>query len=402
MKIAALLSRSPARSRLALVAILAALLALFAWVALRAGPMAPVEVTVAGVEVRAVSPALFGIGTVEARYTHRIGPTFPGRVASVSVQPGDRVVAGQVLAEMDPLDLDEGIAAREAAVRRAGSAVQAAEAQLREAEARERYAAAQARRYAVLAGSGTVSREAHDAKRQEAEVAAAGVASMRANRAAAAAELARVQAERDGLVRQREKLRLVSPVDGLVSRREADAGTTLVAGQAVVEVLEPGSIWIAARFDQQRSAGLRAGLPASVVLHSNAGETLTGRVERVEPHADAVTEEMLAKIAIEPTPALPPSIGELAEVTIALAQAPARPVVPSASLHRIDGRVGVWLVEDARLRFQPVVAGPADLDGNVQVLEGLRGGEQVVAHSARTLDARARIRPVERLAGTPR
>jgi hypothetical protein len=38
----------------------------------------------------------------------------------------------------------------------------------------------------------------------------------------------------------------------------------------------------------------------------------------------------------------------------------------------------------------------------VQVLDGLRGGEQVVVHSARTLDARARIRPVETLAGTPR
>ena len=226
------------RSRLALAAILLVLLAAFAWVALRTGPMAPVEVTVATVEARPIAPALFGIGTVEARFTHRIGPTFPGRVESVSVQPGERVLAGQVLAEMDPLDLDESIAAREAAVRRAGSAVLAADAQLREAEARARYAAAQATRYAQLASSGTVSREAHDAKRQEAEVAAAGVASMRANRAASGAELARVQAERDGLLRQRDKLRLVSPVDGLVSRREADAGTTLVAGQAVVEVLE--------------------------------------------------------------------------------------------------------------------------------------------------------------------
>lgn len=389
------------RSRLALAAILVLLLAMFAWVALRAGPMAPVEVIVVTVEQRGIEPALFGIGTVEARYTHRIGPTFPGRVASVSVQPGDRVVAGQVLAEMDPLDLDEGIAAREAAVRRAASAVQAAGAQLHEAEARERYAAAQARRYAQLAGSGTVSREAHDAKRQEAEVAAATVAAMRANRDAAGAELARLQAERDGLLRQREKLRLVSPVDGLVSRRDADAGTTLVAGQAVVEVLEPGSVWIAARFDQQRSAGLRAGLPASVVLHSKAAGTLAGHVERVEPHADAVTEEMLAKIAIEPLPALPPSIGELAEITVALPGEPVRPVVPSASLHRVDGRLGVWLVEDERLRFQAVVTGPADLDGNVQVLEGLRGGEHVVAHSARSLDARARVRPVERLAGPP-
>ena len=55
---------------LALAGVLVLLLGLLAYVALRAGPLAPVPVTLATVESREITPALFGIGTVEARYTH--------------------------------------------------------------------------------------------------------------------------------------------------------------------------------------------------------------------------------------------------------------------------------------------------------------------------------------------
>ena len=86
---------------LALIAVLVPLAALFVWVALRSGPLAPVPVTVVEVANRSIAPALFGIGTVEARYTHRIGPTAAGRVLRVDVQVGDRVAAGQSIGEMD-------------------------------------------------------------------------------------------------------------------------------------------------------------------------------------------------------------------------------------------------------------------------------------------------------------
>jgi multidrug efflux pump subunit AcrA (membrane-fusion protein) len=76
---------------LALIGVLVPLLALFVYVALRSGPLAPVPVTVAAVEAQSITPALFGIGTVEARYTHKIGPTFAGRVNQLDVIVGDLV-----------------------------------------------------------------------------------------------------------------------------------------------------------------------------------------------------------------------------------------------------------------------------------------------------------------------
>jgi HlyD family secretion protein len=77
----------PWRNRrwLTLAALLVPLAVVFGYVALRSGPLAPVPVTVATVETRPIEPALHGIGTVDARYTHRVGPTSAGRVLRVEV-----------------------------------------------------------------------------------------------------------------------------------------------------------------------------------------------------------------------------------------------------------------------------------------------------------------------------
>jgi len=384
--------------KMALLAVLVPLLALFVYVVLRSGPLASIPVTVITVESRALAPALFGIGTVESRYTHKIGPTAAGRIRQVDVQVGDKVSVGQALGEMDPVDVDERIAAQASALKRAEAAVLGADAQTQEAAARRDYAGKQAGRYEKLLESHAVSEEGAGAKRQEQQIAEAGFAAARANLDAARQEFSRVRSEHAGLIRQRANLRLIAPVDGLVVARHADSGTTVVAGQAVVEIIDPANLWINVRFDQLRVSGLRAGLPVRIALRSRAGQMLAGRVLRVEPLADAVTEETLAKVAFDDLPELPP-LGELAEVTIALPETPVAPVLPNASIQRVDGHLGVWLVEDDALRFAPVKTGATDLDGRVQILDGIKDGARVVVYSQRALDSRSRVKIVERLPG---
>jgi len=136
--------------KLALIVVLVPLLALFVFVVMRSGPLAPIPVTVTNAESRAIAPALFGIGTVESRYTHKIGPTAAGRVKQVDVQVGDQVRAGQALGEMDPVDVDDRIAAQMSALKRAEAAVLGADAQTQEAVARRNYAGKQAGRYEKL------------------------------------------------------------------------------------------------------------------------------------------------------------------------------------------------------------------------------------------------------------
>jgi RND family efflux transporter MFP subunit len=382
---------------LAMAGVLVPLLALFVYVAVRSGPLAPVPVTVGPVEDRAIAPALFGIGIIEARHAYSIGPTFAGRVKQVSVDVGDRVVAGQLLGEMDPVDLDDRIAALDAALIRAQAQVTASEAQVADATARMTYAETQAQRYEQLVEARAASAELLDAKQQERAVAESSLAGAQANREAARHEGTRVRLDRDALFKQRADRRLVAPVDGMVVSRDAEPGTTVVAGQSVVEMMDPESLWVNARFDQLNASGLQPGLRCQIALRSREGQVLAGHVLRVEPRADSVTEEILAKVAFDAVPAMLPAIGELAEVTVALPALPLGPSIPNAAIQRIGGQVGVWQVVPGGLRFTPITPGAADLSGQVQVREGLKAGDKVVVYSARALRPRSRIDVVDQI-----
>ncbi|ACI91988.1 efflux transporter, RND family, MFP subunit [Afipia carboxidovorans OM5] len=371
--------------------------ALFGYVILRSGPLAPVAVTTAVVEARSISPALFGIGTVEAHFSYKIGPTIAGRVAKINVDVGERVRAGQILAEMDPVDLDARIAALDAAIGRTEASIKTAEAQVEDTLARKDFALAQAKRYEELWKTRAVSEVAVETKRQDSQVADAALSAARSNLLAAQQDLQRNRADREGLIKQRENLILSAPVDGVIAARKAEPGTTIVAGQAVIEMIDPKNLWINSRFDQIAATGLQQNLPASIALRSRAGKGVPGRVVRVEVLADAVTEENLAKVEFDTLPEPLPSIGELAEVTVALPELPTSPVIPNAAIQNVGGKLGVWKIEDGKTRFTIVQLGAADLEGVVQIKKGLTVGDRIVVYSASRLASASRIR----VAGNP-
>lgn len=373
------------KSRLAFFALLAALALLLGYVALRTGPLAAVPVSETTVALRPLNPALFGIATVEARFTYRIGPTQTGRLQRLTAQVGDLVNAGQLLGRMDPLDLEERLKAQEATMKRAA-------ALLEEARARLEFAASQQERYQQLFAAQTVSEELLAAKRQEWQIAEAALQ-------AAREEERRSQAEFQVLLAQRANLQLLAPVGGMITARESDPGSTVLAGQPVVELIEPQAIWLNVRLDQTRVNGLRPGLTARIDLRSRPGESWTGRVGRVEPKADAVTEETHVKVIFNQLPDPLPSLGELAEVTVELPVTPPVPAIANAAIHRRGEQPGVWQSAEGRARFVPIRLGPSDLDGWFQVEEGLSAGETIVLYSEKPLSESRRIQVVELLEG---
>ncbi len=389
----------PNKRVLAMLVVVIPLVALLAYVALSSGPLAKIPVTVATVETKQIAPSLFGTGTIEARYNYKIGPTAAGRLKTVNVQVGETVRAGQILGEIDPVDLDERIASLNAALLRAESAIRLAEAQVAEAKLHKSYADGEATRYRQLAAADAASAEALAGKQLAADTAGTRLLAALAGRDTARQDLDRIRFDRDGLMRQRANLLLKAPASGLVTARNADPGATVAAGQAVIEMIDPKSVWINARFDQITTRGLRPGLKAKITLRSQNGQIFDGKVSRIEPIADAITEETVAKIIFDAIPKTLPSLGEIAEITVALAALPPGPVVPNASLHRVDGRLGVWGISGESLHFIPVKTGASDLDGLVRIEEGLKTGDVIVLHSPRSLNARSRIRVVERLPG---
>jgi HlyD family secretion protein len=368
-------------------------LAAFAWLLTTHGPLAPVDVQVGRVVRTDLQPVVFGIGTVEARRTYAVGPIAPGRLLRVLVDQGEAVKAGQLLAEMDPVDMDRRVQAAQSTGARSRQSVQVANAQVAEAASRAKLAAANRSRDQRLFDQGVISRQMLDVSAAEAERAAAALAAARAGARVVAVDIDRVDAEAQGLGNLRDSLRIVSPVDGVVTAREIEPGTTVVAGQPVLRLVAPDSLWVRARIDQSRAKDVRVGQVANVVLRSAPDTPLAGRVARIELQSDAVTEERIVTVSFD----APPGnlyLGELAEVTLHLPAVKGVLAVPSAAIARDEGKVGVWQLVAGRSQFRPVALGNQGQPGVAQVQSGLAEGDAVVVHSSALLRPAVRVRAV--------
>jgi HlyD family secretion protein len=384
------------KQRLVIAGTSLALVGLLAFVFFRAGPLAATPVTVHVVKQGGFTPALFGVGTVEARRSWMIGPTVAGRVANVHVDVGDVVKAGQLLAEMDSVDLDQKLSAQDALISRTASTQMAALAQQTDALARYEFSKLNFIRNQDLAKQNFISPSALELRAQEKISAKAAYEAASAYLSGVKQDVIRLKAEREGLQQQRNNVRLIAPADGLVITRDAESGTTVVAGQPVIRLIDPQSIWVKLRVDQGRSAGLQAGLEAKIVVRSQAQSSYKGKVVRVEMLSDSVTEERVALVTFSEIPK-DVSVGEVAEITLELTPVENALIIPNASIQRQGDTMGVWRLINGNLVFTKIRVGASSLDGDMVVLEGLQLNDQVVVHSQKALTENSRVHVVETL-----
>ena len=138
------------------------------------------------------------------------------------------------------------------------------------------------------------------------------------------------------------------------------------------------------------------GLKAQINLRSQPQATLAGSVARVELISDSVAEERMAQVSFDAAPA-GISVGEMAEVTLQLPATPKAPLVSSASITRQGNSIGVWRIEAGKPVFVALKLGSSSLDGQVQVLDGLKAGDEVIVYSQKALGSDSRIRVVDAL-----
>ena len=181
--------------------------------------------------------------------------------------------------------------------------------------------------------------------------------------------------------------RILAPMDGLITSRKAEVGTTVSPGTPIFQMVDLDTVWVAAWLDQSQIAQIKQGQQAAIRLRS--GRHYQGRVERLNAEADTVTRELEVDIKFAQLPE-PLVIGEEAEVDLDTGRVKA-PAAPLAAIMERDGKTGVLVVEQGRLVFRPIKTGLND-GKRIAVLEGLKAGDLVVAQPT-NLKPGTRVRP---------
>ena len=371
-------------------------ISIFAWAVLTQGPLAPIKVTVDKIQTGTLAAEVFGVGLVEARHSYNISPVMTGRIKSILVDQGDHVKAGQIVAELDPVDLDEKVASSLFMKERSANSVKVAEAQLVQAQSQEKTLSSSYKRYRELHAQGFISQDMLDAKLNEKTTALAALGAASASLEVAKRDYSKAQSDALGTRDLRNQIRLTSPVDGIVTEKLLEQGVTVVPGQVVLQVIAANDLWIKTRIDQKQSGSLRVGQKTDIVLRSHPQMHIPGTVERIDLISDAVTEERIVNVVFA-APELNPSLGEYAEVTIKLPVQEKARSIPTAAIKRIDQQAGVWVLEDNLAKFRSVKVGISTLDGRTQILDGISDADEVVVYSQKEIKEDLKLKVVSEI-----
>lgn len=335
-------------------------------------------------------------GKTRIKHRYLVSAPVSGQLRRITLDPGDPVRAGEtVVAVIEPLRpalLDAR--SRELAVARRSAAAE----QVERARAALRFATNELQRFQRLFAEGTVSIQELELAQWRAEAAARELGVAEGALREAEAALAGFDA---AAAPARELTEVRAPAGGAVLRVFDHSARVVTAGAPLLEIGDPADLEVVIEVLSRDGAALAPGTP--VELDQWGGpHPLRARVRRVEPAAFTkisalgVEEQrvnVIADLVSPPEERRGLGDGFRVEARIVVWEAAAVLKVPSGALFRRGEDWAAFVLSEGRARLRGVQTGRAGLQ-EVQVLEGLKAGEEVILHPGNRIRDGQRVRPV--------
>ena len=382
-------------------------------------------VTVEAIRTRDLLAVVSASGKIQPKRLVNISADASGRVVNLVVNEGDRVARGQLLLQIDPKSLSMRVDSATASLQAAEASLE----QMRQSVQTSRLQLEQAQRNLArqqeLWQQQLTTREALEHAQNEVEAARSA---LQEREKQVSTQIARIDQERVGLESARydlTKVRIESPIDGIVTRRNIQEGETAVigtmnnAGTVLLTLADMSVIQAEVEVDETNIPNVALGQPATIAIDALPDKTFTGRVSEIGNSPIQVTGTRQATnfkvvVVIEgEIPDLRPGFTCTADITTATrTKAPAVPIAAVAVRELVydgSGQIvkpardrrraaaveplaavaellpgqtrketeGVFLVHDGAVEFVPITMGIAG-ERYFEVLSGLEPGDEVV------------------------
>jgi len=334
----------------------------------------PVAVETAAVTAQQWPDVYEATGTVRARTAAVISSKVMAYVGQVSVQVGDRVRAGQVLATLDSRDLESNLRRAEAGRAEVQSAVPEADNGVAAAKANLDLAQKTFQRMEELAAKKSISNQEFDESSARLQAAQANYEMARAKRAQLDSRMAQVEQEVRAAAIMRGYATIAAPFAGVVTAKSVEPGNLAAPGAPLLTIEQEGAYRLEASVEESRARFVRVGQAVEVALEA-LDRSLSARVSEIVPTVDPASRAYTVKIDL-------PAGLNLRSGMFGRARFPlgARPVlaIPAAAMTERGQLHTVFVVEDGAARTRLITTGRRAKDA-VEVLSGLSEGEKVVA-----------------------
>jgi len=328
----------------------------------RGGGRAAMPVDMAPASRHEVIDYVTVVGNLIGQATVDVVPRVGGRIDSIPVKLGDRVTRGQTIAKIEDDQIKEQINQRMASLE-----VNKANVTQRESDAK--LAETIFQRMKVQYDRDLLSKQLLEDAEAKYNTAVSNVG-------VAKAQLVQMQSSVDELKITLANTTVTSPVDGFVSKRVLDQGAFAGANTVILSVVDIGIVRMVANLVEKDVKRVQPGVSALVEVDAFPGEQFTGQVSRVAPVFDPATRTAPMEIEV-PNPGFRLKPGMYARVRLTVDRRPNALTVPRGAVADIEGKRGVFMLENGVARFHEVKTGLQDNE-RVEILEGLNEGQRVV------------------------
>lgn len=347
------------------------------------------------------------VGTVRARNSSVVASKIMGSIVAMRVREGDFVRAGQVLVEIDGREAriqtgksNAGLVETKNALDEVDRSIKAAESDQTAAEANRRFAVSTFHRYQQLLERKSISPQEFDevrARREmadaEAERASRMLQSLQARRRQVLARIDQAQADVAGSRVYSSFTRVAAPIDGVVVSRQADVGYMAMPGVPLLTIESSTDYQLEAAVQESQINTIHLRDQVRVQIDALGGQELAGTVVEIVPAADPASRSYLVKISIAPLSGDQQIIrsGLYGKARFITGQAQAISVPQSAVVER-GQLTTVFVVDQSGFARMRLVKTGKTYNERVEVLSGLREGEQIVVDGVTAVNDGSRVR----------
>jgi HlyD family secretion protein len=308
--------------------------------------------TVSRVSASEASTVLTSSGYVIARKKAEISPKSVGRVSWINLEEGQKVKEGELVAKLENQEL---------------------KAQRDEVASNLDNAKKELKRQEELFAKGIISPQTLDNAKTEVRVLGAKLRNA------------------DELIHNTQ---IYAPISGVVTVKKAFLGETVTpqgfggagsAGATFAVIVDLDSLEAETDINEQNLGKLRVGMPAEITLDAFPEHPYKARLRQIVPTADRQKGTVTVKVEFlnkddKVLPEMSCKVGFLDPAVYKDGIERNLILVPSSSIVDYEGKKGVFIVDNYRVKFQPVTTG-GEFGSQTEIREGLAGGEQVVSEA---------------------
>lgn len=344
-------------------------------------------------------------------------PKISGYIENIYVRLGDKVLKGQLIAQIDKADYLQKVKEVEARVLHAKAQlleietgtrieeIRKAEEAVRQAESRFNNAKIQRERIEALYKRGVISKKEYDISEMEFTVSEAQLESAREHlkllkegarkeeREAAQARLKEVEAL---LAQERLKLQytqIVAPFSGEISRRYVDPGSLVSPSTPIVNIVHADTLKVIANILEKDVPYIKIGMKAKVRAEAFPDKIFEGKIMHISSSLDLHTRTLQAEIYIPNQDRLIKP-GMFSRIEISLIEKPSAMVIPKNALIEQGKERFVFVVKGNKAIRRSILTGFED-DKFIEVKEGVSEGDFIVIKGQESLRDGSSVRIIE-------